>query len=367
MPDGDLTRFPDGRRRLLVDGYYVDWKRGIGRYVRELLYGLHQFAPGVELHVAAPSGAARFAAAIPNACVHELPHWPFPAWEQLVFPRFARRLGPHIVHAPYNTFPLQSLGGARLVVTVHDLMFLDPNFRPMGQRQRLGRMYRSFIVQQARRRTLQVTTMTQQVAGEIDARLGIRAPIHRTSVSHFVDGARAPVAGLPDRYMLHVGGAAHHKNTPATVAAFLRGAPQDVALVVAGIAADHPIATRWRSERVLFPGWISDGQLLSLYDGAEAVLFPSLMEGYGLPVLEAMACGTPVVTSNRAPMSELAGGAALLVDPEDPDALASAIQRIGQDGRLRTRLACLGRRRANDFTAARMADALRAIYAGGET
>ena len=127
-------------------------------------------------------------------------------------------------------------------------------------------------------------------------------------------------------------------------------------LVLAGARGwlDEPIFRTVRSfgldEAVHFPGFIDDDDLPDLYRGAAAFVFPSLYEGFGLPVLEAMACGAPVVTSNTSSMPEVAGGAAMLVDPRDVDGLAAAIARVLRDEGLRARLRAAGLARARQFS-----------------
>ena len=113
---------------------------------------------------------------------------------------------------------------------------------------------------------------------------------------------------------------------------------------------------------MIFPGWLSDGEVLDLYDRALAVIFPSLMEGYGLPTLEGMACGCAVVTSNRNPMMELAGDAALIVDPLDETALAAAIAAAIGDAETRTRLLKRGRERIEALSGADLARSLTRVY-----
>jgi glycosyltransferase involved in cell wall biosynthesis len=113
---------------------------------------------------------------------------------------------------------------------------------------------------------------------------------------------------------------------------------------------DAEIATSGMNDRIRFLGYVSPSDLPVLYAGADAFCFPSLYEGFGLPVLEAMACGTPVVASNRAAVPEVAGDAAILVDPTDPAAIGRALCRVLTDSALRTDLIAKGRQRAREFT-----------------
>jgi len=109
-------------------------------------------------------------------------------------------------------------------------------------------------------------------------------------------------------------------------------------------------------------GRVSDERLIALYQGADLFVFPSLYEGFGLPVVEAMSCGVPVITSNRGALAEVAADAALLVDPEDPQALSAAMRRVLADSGLRAELSAAGRRRSEAFSWQKTAQATLAVY-----
>ena len=174
-------------------------------------------------------------------------------------------------------------------------------------------------------------------------------------------GAATARYGLPARYLLAVGTLEPRKNLTTLVRAFARLRDRSeidraVGLVLAGARGwlDDPIFRTVQSleleDAVRFTGFIDDDDLPAVYRGAELVAFPSLHEGFGLPLLEAMACGVPVVASNTAALPEVAGGAAVLVDPLDIDALAQAIARVLRDEALRGRLREDGIARAAKFS-----------------
>jgi glycosyltransferase involved in cell wall biosynthesis len=177
---------------------------------------------------------------------------------------------------------------------------------------------------------------------------------------------------LPERYILFVGTLEPRKNVQTLLRAFaqvIAETPQDdLTLVIAG-------GRGWGSEdyrstvdvlrlhdRVRFAGFVEDEHLPELYRGALLFVYPSLYEGFGLPVLEAMACGTPVITSNRASLPEVAGDAALVVDPTRPEALAAAMTSILYDSELRQALRAKGLARAHTFTWDAVAQQTLAIY-----
>jgi alpha-1,3-rhamnosyl/mannosyltransferase len=116
------------------------------------------------------------------------------------------------------------------------------------------------------------------------------------------------------------------------------------------------------SRNLVFPGGVPDEQLPALLSGATISLYPSLYEGFGLPVLESMACGVPVIASNRGSLPEVAGGAALLVNPEDENEIAEAISELLRSESLQNRLKALGRKRAEEFTWAKTAAQTLSLY-----
>jgi glycosyltransferase involved in cell wall biosynthesis len=186
--------------------------------------------------------------------------------------------------------------------------------------------------------------------------------------------ARRPPRSRPPPPSRVLGGASPpRKNLPGLVGAFSR-LDRDARLVVAGSSVPWnpegrralrpaleglPQATR---DRIVFTGYVGEEDKVALLGGAEALAFPSRYEGFGLPLLEAMACGTPVLTSNVSALPEVAGEAALLVDPDDPEALADGMGRLLEDAELRDRLRRAGLARAAMFdwdrTARRTAEVL---------
>ncbi|MEO8601335.1 MAG: glycosyltransferase family 1 protein [bacterium] len=186
--------------------------------------------------------------------------------------------------------------------------------------------------------------------------------------------ARAEVRtrfGLSEPYLLHVGTHEPRKNLPRLIAAYARlraGNAAPPQLVLAGApgwgaaAIDDAIARSGVAARIARLGRVAPAALPALYAAAEAFVFPSLYEGFGLPLLEAMACGTPVIASGTAALAEVAGDAALLVDPADVEGLAAAMARLLDDPALRHRLADAGARRAAGYTWEHTARRTLAVY-----
>lgn len=258
-------------------------------------------------------------------------------WQQITLPLALRRDRVDVFHGPTFTLPLYC--PCPSVVTIHDLAFLKvPETVPSSVRRRLATMVPSAI-----RRARAVVTVSQSVADEVEQNYG---PFGERLVSTplGVSGAFAPIEGAAERvraelgvqgdFILAVGTQEPRKNHVSAVAAF--GAARRRhrfrhKLVLAGPrgpaseAIRSAIAHQGLVEDVVELGFVADRHLPGLYQAASCLFFPSLYEGFGLPVLEAMACGTPVVGADIAAVREVAGDAAMLANPLDTEALADAL------------------------------------------
>lgn len=290
----------------------------------------------------------------------------YESWHRLGWPPVQRATGPvDVVHATGMAVPPRS---APLVVTVHDLVFLDAP----GQFTRRGVAFFHRAIDLARSRADRVicpsrSTLDACVAHGFDpARLrlvpwGIDV---RPASTDEVDAVRAR-HGLDRPYVLWTGTIEPRKNLPRLLDAFgLVDEPVD--LVLAGPRGwNEDIGPRVAAlgDRVHAVGFVEPDELRALYAGAELFCFPSLAEGFGLPVLEAMAQGTAVVTSAGTATAEVAGDAGVLVDPHDRDALAAALGEALADPAARAQRGERGRRRAvEEFGWERTALALAAVY-----
>lgn len=283
-------------------------------------------------------------------------------------PAALRRLGVDVFHGMDHVgIPLVGRS-CRYVVTVHDVipLILPETFTPRH------RLVVRLALARVRRKADLVVVPSHAVKRDVVRRVGL--PEDRVVVTH--EGCeprfrpvrsaavRRDVAaryGLPSRYVLAVGTLEPRKNLTTLLEAFARlrrdgEVDADLRLVLAGARGwlDQPIFGTVRSlgleNAVRFTGFVDDDDLPAVYSGAALFVFPSLREGFGLPLLEAMACGVPVVTSNISSMPEVAGDAAVLVDPRDVDGLAAAIARMLRDEALRDRLREAGLARSRQFS-----------------
>jgi glycosyltransferase involved in cell wall biosynthesis len=275
----------------------------------------------------------------------------------LQLPPLLRRLRPSVVHFQHALPPAPACPG---VVTIHDLSFEDS--RLMGLRDRL--VFQTFVPRAARR-AARVIAVSESTKRDLIAR-----GIPEERVVAIPNGVGAPfgqdgphVNGQP--YALVVGSLERRKDPVTAVEGLSLLDSDELRLVFAGpdrgdrSAAKEAAARRGLDRRVEFTGHVSGEELAALYRGAACLVFPSRHEGFGLPVLEAMACGTPVVATRVGALPEVAGDAAILVEPGNPVELAGGIERALAD---RERLVAAGLERARQFTWAETARRTLDVY-----
>jgi glycosyltransferase involved in cell wall biosynthesis len=291
-------------------------------------------------------------------------------FEQAAFPRTCTAQGVQVAHVPYFAPPLRPT--CPTVVTIHDLI---PLRLPEYAASRRVRLYMRLVSRAAREATL-ILTDSQASARDIQELLHI--PSERIRVIYLAVNRCGPIAyrplsdeasrplrqrlGLSRPYLLYLGGFDRRKRVPELLRAFADAERvlSDVDLVIAGrlpdqdssFAPDPRALTRdlGIESRIRFVGWVPEEDKPALLSGARAFLFPSVYEGFGLPVLEALACGTPAVVASGSCLEEIAGDGALVVPPDDENALARAMIQIAHDNLLRQRLAEAGLAQAQTFS-----------------
>jgi glycosyltransferase involved in cell wall biosynthesis len=296
------------------------------------------------------------------------------AGEQALLPIAAARARVDLVHSMASTAPLW--GRFRRVVTVHDLIYARFPEAHAGLRDKGMRV----LVPGAVRRSHRVIADSQSTRQDLMELLGVSA--ERIDVVPLGLGAVRGSRSLPERdvrvrlelgertVVLSLSAKRPHKNLLALIGALARIPLEDrPVLVLPGYPTEHESELRARADSlgiaddVRFPGWVSEEEIEGLWSIARAFVFPSLYEGFGLPVLEAMARGVPVACSNASSLPEVAGEAALLFDPHDEAAIATAISRLLTDERLRERLRARGVQQAQRFTWERTAQLTLESYA----
>lgn len=296
-------------------------------------------------------------------------------WEQVSLPLRLRTAKAGVFHSPHHTLPLLPSGCPR-VVTVHDVTFLLlPERYPPARR-----LYFRVATWASVRAAAAVIVPSKAVKADLrrllrvtDERVTVvpEAPADRfRPVEDDAEVARVRrTYGLDGPYVLSVGSLEPGKNRRRLIEAFASLASAfPHTLAIAGQPAwkyedDLSLPQRLGlTERVRFLGYVPDADLPALYSAADAVAFPSLYEGFGLPALEAMACGAPLIASTAPALAELAGDAALLVDPYDSGAIAAALRRVLEDAELGEQLRRRGLERAAWFSWRQVAEQTLAVY-----
>lgn len=356
---------------ICIDCRYVAARpSGIGEVVAQLAAHAPTLAPDHSFLLLKHPAAPRLSAApnVDERVVRYAANGPATMW---LLPRLVDLRGVALFHAPANILPA-GLAMAS-VTTVHDLMWLthpDWAAKP-GWRGRVDRAFYAHGLRRALRRSTRIATVSAATAFDIAALDPAAGERTRVTLSG-VDPAFHPSPAAPGarRYILSVGQFAPYKNHLTVLEAFARIARDlpDLDLVFvqrqgAGSAVLAPRAAALGiADRVRFLPPVDRPALVRLYAGAVALCHPSLMEGFGNPLAEAMACGCPVVTSDRSAMPEVTGGAALLVDPRDPAAIAAALRRIATEPALADDLRARGLARAQALSWRAFAQANVAIY-----
>ena len=341
---------------------------GVRRYVNALAPALA--ALGAPLDLVVLGGPA---ASVPPGLAHQ-PAPPHPptnlGWTVVGLPIAARRAGVDLLHAPAYTAPV----GLRtpVVVTIHDVSYeRHPEWYPY----RRDWLRRAFYRASARSAT-RVVTDSMFSASEIHAAYDI--PLDRIDVVPLgvvtrSDAGTSVASDVAPPFVLHVGDLHQRRNlavvVDAVVALRRQGGPAaGLTLVLAGVdrglvdTLHARASTAAAPEAVVALGVVSDARLDALYRDAAALVYPSLYEGFGLPVLEAMARGTAVIASRASSIPEVLGDAGVLVDPGDAGAWIAALHAIIGDPARRTALAAAGTARAANFTWARTAQATYEVY-----
>jgi glycosyltransferase involved in cell wall biosynthesis len=292
--------------------------------------------------------------------------------EQVLLPRLARRAGVDVVHSLASTAPVR--GAFRRITTIHDLNYkLVP-----GTHFGLRGAAMAALVPAAAHRSHRLIVDASSTVDDLVEHLRVRrskvdvVPLGVTALPSVTPTPEATLRASLDlgdrRVLLTVSAKRPHKNLARLIEAHARLAAPRPILVMPGYPTPYEAELRALGARLgtlgelRFLDWVSAEDLEGLYALADVFAFPSLYEGFGLPPLEAMARGVPVVTSDRGSLAEVAGDAAAVVDPESVDGIASAVARLLGDPAERERLRALGRERAARFTWERTAELTAEAY-----
>jgi glycosyltransferase involved in cell wall biosynthesis len=357
----------DGRE--LVNGV----RTGIGRYLLEVLRAASRDGWDVTVYADRPLPPAL---ALPGVQLRVLrAPWTF-WWDQQSLPRRLAKDRVSVFLSPYYKGPL--LASCPVVLTIHDLMFIQY----LGRTRLVHDTVMTILAGLYAAGATAIIADSEHTKRSVVGRLRVRADkvtvIPVAVGPEFTPRAMSEVTrlkyGVTGNYLLSVGNFLPHKNLKRLLEAYAKMSASHRAacrLVLAGgdrgrqRELEAAVKRLGLEGRVVFPGLIEEADLPGLYGGCSLFVLPSLEEGFGLPALEAMACGAPVVASNRGAIPEVVGDAALLVNPEDPAAMASAMERVLSSeqfaGELRQRGLSRAREFAPDRTAGRVLQLLKQV------
>ncbi len=310
----------------------------------------------------------------------------YPFWEQLALPRAAKEAGCQILHCTSNTAPVSTT--IPLVVTLHDIIYMESSYLKILQGsgtnyQKFGNMYRRLFVPRVIKKSRKIITVSNFEKERIGQFFGMAGDSRLVAVYNGVSEHFKPVTDnselsrvkekyhLPDHFFFFLGNTDPKKNTKGTLKAFsdfLKQTGSEMNLVMLDYDQDElnklltEIGDPGLINRIFLTGYVVNTDLPAIYCQCSVFLYPSLRESFGIPMLEAMACGVPVITSNTSSMPEVAGDAALLVDPFKPEEITAAMIRLTADSDFKAALISKGFVQAAKFSWKAMARHVLGIY-----
>lgn len=358
-------------------------KHGMDFVALELVQNLMAIDNENEYYVFVKPGPDKCLKSSGNFHIIELDGGSYPQWEQLALPQAAKKYNCDLLHCTSNTGPI--FCSVPLVVTVHDIFYLETVslFRQgYSAYQKFGNMYRRYVVPAVVKRAKKIITVSHSEKKRIADYFNIHDN-RLTVVYNGVSTRFVPVTNqveliriketykLPDRFIFLLGNTDPKKNTRGVLKAyanFISESPDPMKLVI----ADFPEANLSEilvqegiqniRENIIRLDYIYNPDLPAIFTMCSQFLYPSFWESFGIPILEAMACGAPVITSDVFAMPEIAGDAALLINPKQPAAMALAMRRLAEDPNLVEELREKGRLQSTRFSWRKMAGDYLEIY-----
>ena len=363
-------------------------KHGMDYVVLQEIKELQKMNTGDEYFVFVKPGEDRCVEDSANVHIVELKCPSYPLWEQWALPRAAKKYGVELLHCTSNTAPIWC--NIPLVLTLHDIIFLEPRDKSnKSLYQNLGWFYRRLVVPRILPKCLRIITVSNFEKDNIIRKLGIPEermamiyngyndwfkPIEHSTFSHgecSMFNVQCSMFNVQPGYFFFLGNTDPKKNTERTLIAYSKYLDQSEIkrpLLMADLDTGYlnDIIERNHIENIrehlTMPGYIPNSELPTIYNKAYAFLYTSLRESFGIPLLEAMACGTPVITSNTSSMPEIGGPDAILVNPESSDEIAQMMLRLETDEAFYQQQKQVGLQRAQLFSWRKTAEQLHQLY-----
>ena len=322
----------------------------------------------------------------PNFKIIKLEGGSYPNWEQIALPKAAKKYGCAILHCTSNTAPY--FCDIPLVTTLHDIIYMESSYLKILQSsatayQKFGNVYRKLIVPRVVAKSKKIITVSHFEKNRIAEFFGIKGNQRLTAVYNGVSNYFKPVENteeikrvkekyhLPEKYFFFLGNTDPKKNTKGTLKAFsdfLKQTQSNYKLVMLDYDAKEltkilvEIGDPQLIDKIVLTGYVVNTDLPAIYSLCTIFLYPSLRESFGIPMLEAMACGVPVITSNTSSMPEIAANAAHIVNPFDPQEITEGMIKIINDSAYRNQLCEEGLQRSAFFSWKNMAEQVLELY-----
>jgi glycosyltransferase involved in cell wall biosynthesis len=362
-------------------------KHGMDRVALELIRNLQEIDFENEYYVFVKSDEDNDALKeTRNFKIVQLDGHSYPYWEQFILPKVAKKYGCEILHCTSNTAPIYP--GIPLITTLHDIIYLERSwFKTLAGSasayQKFGNIYRQFIVPFVVKNSSRIITVSHFEKNNIGEYFHMNGDnklktVHNGVSKHFkvitdkMELKRVKEKyHLPDHFLFFLGNSDPRKNTKGTLKAFsdfLKQTNSNYKLVMLDFDSLElkkilrEIGDDQLFDKIIMTGYVQDNDLPAIYSLSELFLFPSLREGFGIPVLEAMACGVPVITSNTSSMPEIAGDAAHLVNPSRPQEITQGIRKILSDKKYSETLCKKGLEQHKKFSWKSMAENVLELY-----
>lgn len=353
-------------------------KHGMDYVVLQEIIELQKMDHRNEYYIFVAPGPDRCLEDTSNVHIIEIEGNFYPTWEQLSLPKVASEVGVELLHCTSNTAPIRC--NIPLILTLHDIIFLEPRDKQnKSLYQNLGWFYRRMVVPRILKKCRRIITVSEFEQNNIISKLGLP----RKQVAMIYNGYNSWFRPMEDTdcvfakymaergYLFFLGNTDPKKNTERTLIAYskyLERSSVKRKLLMADLDRHYlnDIIERNHIENILshieMPGYIVNTDLPYVYSAAFAFLYTSLRESFGIPLLEAMACGTPVVTSDTSSMPEIAGPDAILVNPESADEICEQLLRLENDKAFYHQQVEMGLQRAKLFSWKYTADQLLSLY-----
>jgi glycosyltransferase involved in cell wall biosynthesis len=353
-------------------------KHGMDYVVLQEIKELQQFDTHNEYFVFVAPGEDHCLEDSKNVHIIEIGGNIYPIWEQITLPKVVNELKLDMLHCTSNTAPIWC--SVPLILTLHDIIFMEPRDKSnKSLYQNMGWLYRRLVVPRILKKCEYIITVSDFELNNITTKLGI-ARERMVMIYNGYNEWFKPLKDLKMKYRKYInesgyffflGNTDPKKNTERTLIAYskyLEVSKVKRPLLMADLDKSYlnDIIARNHIENIIsnihMPGYIVNSDLPYIYNNAFAFLYTSLRESFGIPLLEAMACGTPVITSNTSSMPEIGGRNAILINPENPDEIAQMMIKLEEDREFYDQQKNLGIKRAQLFSWRQTAELLLEVY-----